>query len=72
MFLYVNMLSICSDMSDMFVRIWLCFRLCIGLIMLLIVFRIRFCYVPAMSLLTQYIYRFVSDLSRSVSVSVWI
>ncbi|KAJ0455833.1 hypothetical protein HanRHA438_Chr15g0707481 [Helianthus annuus] len=41
MFLYVNMLSISSDMSDMFVRIRICFRSCIGLIMLLIVFSIR-------------------------------
>ncbi|KAJ0509812.1 hypothetical protein HanRHA438_Chr11g0508031 [Helianthus annuus] len=66
MFLYVHMLSICSDMSDMFVCIRFCFRSCIGLIMLLIVFSIRFCYVLAMSVLTQYLYRFVSDLSRSL------
>ncbi|KAJ0763555.1 hypothetical protein HanPI659440_Chr08g0282441 [Helianthus annuus] len=64
MFLYVNMLSICSDMSDMFVRIRFCFRSCIGIIMLLILFSIRFCYELAMSVLTQYLYRFVSGLSQ--------
>ncbi|KAJ0835416.1 hypothetical protein HanRHA438_Chr16g0754951 [Helianthus annuus] len=52
MFLYVNMLSICSDMTNMFVRIRFCFQSYIGLIMLLIVFSIRFCYVLAMSVLT--------------------
>ncbi|MFS8014647.1 hypothetical protein Hanom_Chr15g01346961 [Helianthus anomalus] len=65
MFLYVNMLSICFDMFDKFVRIWLYFRSCIGLIMLLIMFGIRFCYVLAMSALTQYLYRFAAVSSQS-------
>ncbi|KAM0040357.1 hypothetical protein Hdeb2414_s0012g00392881 [Helianthus debilis subsp. tardiflorus] len=71
-FLYLNMLSICSDMSDMFCTHLVCFISCILLIMLLIMYSIRFCYVLVSYVCFDLVSVPVCISSVSVSVSIWI
>ncbi|MFS7938890.1 hypothetical protein Hanom_Chr05g00445141 [Helianthus anomalus] len=64
MFLYVNIFSICSDMFDMFCTHMVMLPISIGLSMLLTIFSVRFCFVLVMSVLSQYLYWFVSVSSQ--------